>query len=134
MSATSATKAQKAQPGVAAGLATVSGSTSACRYNVVINNDGSAKATISGIEFHAVELQQFPPGTVDAERLLSLLAGAGDVSSIPTETVQIAYGGKISGNLQSIPEQASGCDPARLQACQDLAKFVHVMLGQLKIS
>jgi len=134
MSLTSAKKARTTPPAIEGGFATLSGCTNVCRYDIAINNDGSAKATISGIAFHTVELQQFPPGTIDTERLLSLLAATGDVSSIPTATAQIAYGGKISGNLQSIPQQASGCDPARLQACQDLAKFVQTTLGQLRIS
>lgn len=134
MSPTPATGTKVTNPSGDGGLATISGSTSAARYNLVINNDGSAKATISGILFHAVELRQFPPGTIDTKTLLPLLTEIGDVSSIPTEAAEIAYAGKISGNLLSIPQQASGCDQARLQACQDLAKFVHATLSQLKIT
>jgi hypothetical protein len=132
MSLTSATTGQETTPGVDGGLATISGSTNECTYNVVIKNDGSAKATVSGILFKAVELRELPPGTIDTTTLLSLLTQIGDVARIPTATTEIAYAGRKSGNLRSIPQQASG-DQALLQGSKDLGRFVQATLSQLNI-
>jgi hypothetical protein len=132
-----ATGAQETNPGGDGGLATISGSTSgsinACAYNVVIQNDGSATAGIC-FKMHAMaERREFPAGTIDTKSLFSLLTQIGDVSNIPTETIEIWYAGKQSGNLQSIERRASGGDQALLQASEDLAKFLQATLNQLKI-
>jgi|SRR5208337_924670 len=115
-------------------LASISGYTNACTYNVVIQPDGSATAGICFKTHALAEKQEFPAGTIDTKSLLSLLTQIGDVSKIPTETTEISYAGKTSGNLQSIQRQASGGDQALLQASEDLAKFLQATLNQLKIS
>lgn len=131
------TGTQATNPGGDGGLATISGSTSgsinACTYNVVIQHDGSAKAATC-FKMHALaETREFPAGTIDTKSLLSLLTQIGDVSNIPTGTTEISYAGKQSGNLQSIQWQASGSNPALLQASEDLAKFLLATLNQLKV-
>jgi hypothetical protein len=115
------------------GLATVSSSTNAYNYAVVIQSDGSAKATIKGILDAMVSIREFPAGTINTKRLLSLLTEIGDVSRIPTGTTEISYAGKTSGNLESIPQQASGGDESLLRASKALARFVRKTLDQLKL-
>ena len=115
------------------GLATVSSSTNAYNYAVVIQSDGSAKATIKGILDAMVSIREFPAGTINTKRLLSLLTEIGDVSRIPTGTTEISYAGKTSGNLQSILQQASGGDESLLRASKALARFVRKTLDQLKL-
>jgi hypothetical protein len=119
--------------GADGGLATISGSSNACTYNVVIQNDGSATATVCFKTHALVERREFPAGTIDTKSLLSLLTPIGDVSKIPTETTEIWYAGKTSGNLQGIQRQASVGDQALLQASEDLTKFLQTTLNQLKI-
>lgn len=144
-----ATAAQETKPGAGGDLATIiqSRSTNTRAYNVVIHNDGSAAVEFSGaghISSNApAQSQQFPPGTIDTHRLRSLLAQIGDVSRIPIgfcaksasfgTTTRISYAGKKSGDLQCVQQQASGGDPALLQASQELGKFVRMILNQLKI-
>jgi len=127
-------------------LATIinSGSTNTSGYTVVIHNDGSASSVIRGKLDPMVETREFPPGTIDTKTLLCLLTAIGDVSAIPTAlcakpvsfatTTTISYAGKTSGDLQSIPQQASGGDQALLQESKDLYGFVQTMLSQLKIN
>ena len=126
-------------------LATIieSGSTNTCAYNVLIHNDGRATAEIRGTLDPMVERREFPPGSIDTKTLRSLLTAIGDVSKIPTAfcpkpvslgtTTTISYEGKTSGDLQCVQQQASGGDPALLQASQDLAKSVLTTRNQLKI-
>jgi len=123
----------EANQGVGGGLATISSSTNAFTYEVVIQNDGGAKATIKGVLDSMVAIREFPAGTIDTKRLLSLLTVIGDVSRIPIGTTEISYAGKTSGNLQSILHQAGGVDKALLQASKALARFVKKTLGQLKL-
>jgi hypothetical protein len=136
--------------GVEGNLATIiqSRSTNTRAYKVVIHNDGSATAEISGASFaFSIEpprSQQFPPGTIDTKTLRRLLAEIGDVSRIPTggcaksisfgTRTQITYAGKTSGDLQCIRRQASSGDQAPLQASEDLSRFVQTTLSQLKIN
>jgi hypothetical protein len=119
--------------GVDGGLATISSSTNAYNYAVVVQSDGSAKATIKGILDAMVSIREFPAGTINTKRLLSLLTKIGDVSRIPTGTTEISYAGKTSGNLQSTPQQASGGDESLLRASKALARFVRKTLDQLKL-
>jgi len=119
--------------GVDTGLATLSSSTNAFVHTVVIQNDGSANATIKGILDAMVAIREFPAGTIDTTTLLSLLTEVGDVSKIPTVTTVISHAGKTSGNLLSIPPQASGGDQGLLQASKALAGFVQTTLDQLKL-
>jgi hypothetical protein len=128
-----ATGPQETNPGGDGGLATISGSTNACTYNLVIQNDGSATAGICFKTHALAERREFPSGTIDTKSLLSLLTQIGDVSKIPTETTEIWYAGKTSGNLRSIQRKASGGDQALLQASEDLAKFLQATLKHLKI-
>jgi hypothetical protein len=134
MGLTTATAGQETMPGGEGDLATISGSTNAFAYKVVIQKDGSATAEISFKTHALVESQEFPAGSIDTKSLLSLLTQIGDVSNIPTETTEISFAGKTSGNLQSILRQASGGDQALLQASEDLAKFLQATLSQLKIT
>jgi hypothetical protein len=131
-------------------LATIiqSRSTNTRAYKVVIHNDGSATAEISGASFaFSIEpprSQQFPPGTIDIKTLRRLLAEIGDVSGIPTggcaksisfgTRTQITHAGKTSGDLQCIRRQASSGGQAPLQASEDLSRFVQTTLSQLKIN
>lgn len=129
-------------------LATItqSRSTNTPGYNVVIHNDGSATEEISGARsaFHTEPLrsQQFPPGTIDTNKLRRLLKEIGDVSRIPTggcaksvsfgTRTQVTYASKTSGDLQCIRQQTSNGDQALLQESEDLARFVQTTLGQLR--
>jgi len=132
------------EQGVEGNLATIveSGSSNTCGYQVVIHNDGSATEVIRGKMDAIVARRKFPPGTIDTKTLLSLLTEIGDVSTIPTgfcvkpvsfaTTTTISYAGKTSGDLQSIPQYASGGDQALLQASKDLDRFVQTTLSQLR--
>jgi len=131
-------------------LATIiqSGSSGTRAYKVVIHNDGSATAEISGTGsgpfIQPARSQQFPPGTIDTKTLRRLLAAIGDVSRIPTggcaksasfgTRTQISYADKTSGDLQCIRQQAPGGDRALLQTSEDLGRFVRTILSQLKIN
>ena len=131
--------------GVEGNLATItrSRSTNTRAYKVVIHDDGSATAEISGAS-EPPRSQQFPPGTIDTKTLRRLLAEIGDVSGIPTggcaksisfgTRTQITHAGKTSGDLQCIRRQASSGDQAPLQASEDLSRFVQTTLSQLKIN
>ena len=141
---------QEMKQGVEGNLATIvkSRSTNTRGYELVIHNDGSATAEISGatvaLRSDPPRLQQFPPGTIDTKTLRRLLAEIGDVSKIPTggcaksvsfgTRTQITYAGKTSGDLQCIRRTGSDGDQAPLQASEDLSKFVQTTLGQLKIN
>ena len=145
-----ATTGQETNPGAAGDLATIiqSRSTNTRAYKVVIHNDGSATAEISGggLAFRPEppRTQEFPPGTIDTKTLGRLLTEIGDVSNIPTGScaksvsfgtrTQIEYGGKTSTDLQCIGQQASGGEQAPLQASVELGKFVQATLHQLKIN
>ncbi len=145
-----ATAGQKTKQGAEGNLAAIiqSRSTNTRGYKVVIHNDGSATAEISGAGFalhmEPPRSQQFPPGTIDTKTLRRLLTEIGDVSRIPTGScaksvsfgtrTQITYAGKTSGDLQCIGRQASGADQGSLQASKDLGRFVQTTLGQLKIN
>jgi hypothetical protein len=144
-----ATAEQEMKQGVEGILATItqSRSTNTRGYKVVIHNDGSATAEISGASF-ALRTEpsrsQFPPGTIDTKTLRRLLTQIGDVSRIPTggcaksvsfgTRTEITYASKTSGDLQCIRQQASEVDQAPLQASEDLGRFVQTTLGQLKIN
>jgi hypothetical protein len=134
--------------GVEGNLAIIiqSRSTNTRGYKVVIHNDGSATAEISGGSLASriePRSQQFPPGTIDTKTLQRLLTEIGDVGRIPTggcaksvsfgTRTQITYAGKTSGDLQCIGRQASGADQGSLQASKDLGRFVQTTLNQLKI-
>jgi hypothetical protein len=141
---------QEMKQGVEGNLATIvkSRSTNTRGYELVIHNDGSVTAEISGatvaLRSDPPRSQQFPPGTIDTKTLGRLLAEIGDVSKIPTggcaksvsfgTRTQITYAGKTSGDLQCIRHTASDGDQAPLQASEDLSKFVQTALGQLKIN
>ena len=145
-----ATPGQEMKQGVEGDLATIvkSRSTNTRGYELVIHQDGSATAEISGatVAFRVdpPRSQQFPPGTIDTKTLRRLLADIGDVSKIPSggcaksasfgTRTQITYAGKTSGDLQCIRRQASDGDQAPLQASEDLSRFVQTTLGQLKIN
>ena len=145
-----ATAGQETKQGVEGILATIiqSGSTNTRAYRVVIHNDGSATAEISGASFASriepPRSQQFPPGTIDTKTLRRLLTEIGDVSGIPTggcaksvsfgTRTQIQYVSKTSGDLQCIRQPTSGGDRALLQASEDLGRFVQTTLSQLKIN
>jgi len=145
-----ATAKQERKQGAPDILATItrSRSTNSRGYEVVIRNDGSATAEIGGSSFalrtEPSRSQQFPPGTIDTKTLRRLLTEISDVSRIPigpcaksvsfgTRT-QISYGGKTSGDLQCVRQQALGGDQALLQASEDLGRFVQTTLSQLKIN
>ena len=141
---------QETKQGVEGILATIiqSRSTNTRAYKVVIHNDGSATAEISGASFgfrtEPPRSQQFPAGTIDTKTLRRLLTQIGDVSRIPTGAcpksvsfgtrTQIEYAGKTSGDLQCIRQPASGGDQALLQASEGLGRFVRTTLGELKIN
>jgi len=141
---------QETEHGVEGNLATIlqSGSTNTRAYKVVIHNDGSATADISGApviqKSEPARSQQFPPGTINTKTLRRLLAEIGDVGKIPTGScaksasfgtrTQITYAGKTSGDLQCVRQQASGGDEAPLQASKKLSKFVQTTLSQLKVN
>ena len=141
---------QETEHGVEGNLATIlqSGSTNTRSYKVVIHNDGSATAEISGApairKSEPATSQQFPPGTINTKIMRRLLAEIGDVGKIPTwgcaksasfgTRTQIAYAGKTSGDLQCVRQQASGGGEAPLQASKELSKFVQTTLSQLKIN
>ncbi len=145
-----ATPGQEMKRGVEGDLATIvkSRSTNTRGYELVIHQDGSATAEISGatVAFRVdpPRSQQFPPGTIDTKTLRRLLAEIGDVSKIPSggcaksasfgTRTQITYAGKTSGDLQCIRRQASDGDQAPVQASEDLSRFVQTTLGQLKIN
>jgi hypothetical protein len=145
-----ATTGQETKQGVEEDLATIiqSRSTNTRAYKVVIHNDGSATAEISGagVAFRPEppRTQEFPPGTIDTKTLRRLLTEIGDVSKIPTggcaksvsfgTRTQIEYAGKTSGDLQCIRQPASGGDQVPLQASEDLSRFVRTTLSQLKIN
>jgi len=134
MSPTPAAGTQVSNPSVGEGLATLSGSSNDYTYHLVIQNDGSATGSIIYKKHPMVRMLDFPGGTFDANKLQSLLTQIGDVSTIPTLSTEISYAGKSSGNLQSIPQQASGGDQALLQASNDLANYLLPTLNQLKIA
>ena len=131
-------------------LATIlqSGSTNTRSYRVVIHNDGSATAEVSGASSlqrsEPAQTQRFPPGTINTKHLRHLLVELGDVSKIPTggcaksasfgTRTQITYAGKTSGDLQCVRQQASGGDEASLKASKELSKFVQTTLSQLKVN
>lgn len=141
---------QKTDHGVEGNLATIlqSGSTNTRAYKVVIHNDGSATAEISGApaigKSEPARSQRFPPGTINTKTLRHLLAEIGDVGKIPTggcaksasfgTRTQITYAGKTSGDLQCVRQQASGGDEALLKASKELSKFVQTTLSQLKVN
>jgi hypothetical protein len=141
---------QETEHGVEGNLATIlqSGSTNTRGYKVVIHNDGSATAEISGApairKSEPARSQQFPPGTINTKTLRRLLAEIGDVGKIPTggcaksasfgTRTEITYAGKTSGDLQCVRQQASGGDEAPLQASKELSKFVQTTLIQLKVN
>lgn len=145
-----ATAGQETTPGVEGILATIiqSRSTNTRAYKVVIHNDGSATAEISGassdIRIEPPRSQQFPAGTIDTKTLRRLLAEMRDVSRIPAgpcaksvsfgTRTQILYAGKTSGDLQCIRRQASGGDQGLTQASEELGRFVQTTLNQLKIN
>lgn len=101
---------QETEHGVEGNLATIlqSGSTNTRSYKVVIHNDGSATAEISGApairKSEPATSQQFPPGTINTRIMRRLLAEIGDVGKIPTggcaksasfgTRTQITYAGK----------------------------------------
>lgn len=131
-------------------LATIlqSGSTNTRAYRVVIHNDGSAMAEVSGTSSlqrsEPAQTQRFPPGTINTKQLRHLLVEIGDVSRIPigacaksasfgTRT-QIVYVGKTSGDLQCIRQQTAGGDASALQRAKDLSQFVQTTLRQLRIN
>jgi hypothetical protein len=136
--------------GVKGILATItqSRSTNTLGYKIVIYDDGSAIAEIGGpisaLRTEPSRSQQFPPGAVDTKILRRLLTEIGDVGKIPTggcaksasfgTRTQITYGTKTSGDLQCIRQQALDGDQVPLQASEDLGKFVHKTLSQLKIN
>jgi hypothetical protein len=144
-----ATAGQEMKQDAEENLATLvqSRSTNTRAYKVVVHNDGSATAEISGasdaFRIEPPRSQQFPPGTIDTKTLRRLLAEIGDVSRIPTggcaksvsfgTRTQITYAGKTSGDLQCIRQQASDGDQAPLQASEDLRRFVRTTLSKLKI-
>jgi hypothetical protein len=146
----SAAPGQEMKQGVEGDLATIvkSRSTNTRGYELVIHNDGSVTAEISGatvaLRSDPPRSQQFPAGTIDTKILRRLLAEIGDVSKIPTggcaksvsfgTRTQITYAGKTSGDLQCIRHTASDGDQAPQQASEDLSKFVQTTLGQLKIN
>jgi hypothetical protein len=148
--ASQATAGEETKQGVEGDLATIvrSRSTNTRAYKVVIHNDGSATAEISGVgprsRMESPRSQQFPPGTIDTKTLGRLLTEIGDVGRIPTggcaksvsfgTATQILYAGKTSGDLQCIRQQASDGDQALLQASQELGRFVQTTLNQLKIN
>ena len=115
-------------------LATITGCTSSCTYTIDLQSDGSALTTTFGTGHALVMKQNFPAGTIDSKRLLSLLAPIGDVVKIPTAEMEITYAGKKSGNLHSIPSHAPKVDEALLKASKKLAKFLDKVLSELKIS
>jgi len=145
-----ATTDQETEQGVDRILATIiqSSSTNTRAYKVVIHNDGSATAEISGASpdsrTEPPRSQQFPPGTIDTTTLRRLLMVIGDVNRIPTGAcaksvsfgtrTQINYASKTSGDLQCIRQPASGGDQALLQASEDLGRFVQTSLSQLRIN
>jgi len=133
MSATQATGTQVTNPSAEDGLATLSGSCNAYTYHLAIQNDGSATGAISYRMHALVRLLNFTAGTFDTSMLRSLLTKIGDVSKIPTESTKITYAGKSSGNLRSIPQQASG-DDLLLQASNDLAHCLLATLNELKLT
>jgi hypothetical protein len=120
------TGVQGAEPGGEGDLAIISGSNPTVTYYLLIHQDGSATGSVSGIMFHQVRRLNFPVGTFDTRKLSSLLKEIGDVSGIPTETTEISYAGKKSGNLQAICKQASG-------ESKDLSQYVLTTLSRLKI-
>jgi hypothetical protein len=141
---------QETNHGVEGILATIlqSGSTNTRAYKVVIHHDGSATAETSGAsspqQLEQARSQQFPPGTIDTNSLRRLLREIGDVSKIPTRScaksvsfgtrTQIRCAGKISGDLQCIRQQTADGDQALLQASEDLSRWVHRTLSQLKVN
>lgn len=138
----------EARHGVEGNLATIlqSGSTNTRAYKVVIHYDGSATAETSGAsslrESVQAQSQRFPPGTVDTKNLLRLLREIGDVSKIPTGScaksvsfgtrTQISCAGKTSGDLQCIRQHTADGDQALVQASEDLSRWVHTTLSELK--
>lgn len=125
-----------------------SSSTNSRPYKVFIFKDGSATAQIGGggslLHPQGPREQQFAAGAIDVKELRHLLREVADVSKIPTggcaksvsfgTKTQISYAGKTSGDLQCIREGAAGGDDSKLQAGQNLAKFVQTTLAQLKIN
>jgi hypothetical protein len=128
-------------------LATIiqSGSTNTIGYKLVIHRDGSAAGmdNSSGSPRAQVVRREYPAGTIATDKLQRLLAAIGDVSKIPIgacmksasfgTTTEISYAGKVSGNLQCVPHQASGGDEALLQSSEDLAALVRAIQHQLKL-
>jgi len=111
-------------------LAVLSGSTSDCTFNVAIHQDGSGSGSVCFRTHPLVEKRDYPAGTFDAAYLRHLFTRIGDVSEIPIETIEIAYAGKMSGNLRSIQEHGSGCDWPRLHASKELANFLETTVSQ----
>ncbi|MGA3316802.1 MAG: hypothetical protein ABSC64_10240 [Candidatus Korobacteraceae bacterium] len=140
-----ATADQEKKLGIAGDLATIiqSGSTNTVAYNLVIHSDGSATAMPSNSTQALGAKREYPPGTIDANKLRRLLTEIGDVSRIPIgicmrsssfgTTTRISYAGKLSGDLQCIQHQASGGDEALLHASEDLAAFVRTIRSQVKL-
>lgn len=123
-------------------------STNSRGFRVVIYRDGSATATINGAGFvtHADEprAQSYPAGSVEVNKLGSLLEKIGDVSRIPTghcaksvsfgTTTTIMYAGKTSGDLQCLREMSPGGDSSSFGNAQELKQFVQTTLAELKIN
>lgn len=140
------TAGQETKSSVEEDLATIiqSRSTNTLGYRVGIHNDGGATVVTIGATYAMVAKREYAPGTVDTKTLRRLLTAIGDVSRIPTgkcmksvsfgTTTQIAYGGKTSGDLQCVRQQASGGDQALQQASEDLARFVLTSLSLLKVN
>jgi len=126
-------------------LATIiqSGSTNTRPYKVTIRRDGSATVELGGSNPPA--LREVPAGTVDAKTLRQLLREVRDVTTIPAgrcaksvslgKSTQITYAGKTSGDLQCIRADTSAeADHSKLQAGQELSKFVQTTLQELKVN
>jgi len=111
-------------------LAVLSGSAGDCTFNVAIHQDGSGTGSVCFKTHPLVEKRDYPTGTFDVAYLRHLFTRIGDVSEIPIETIEIAYAGKMSGNLRSIQEHGSGCDWARLHASKELANFLETTISQ----
>jgi hypothetical protein len=126
-------------------LATIiqSGSTNTRPYKVTIRRDGSATIELGGS--NAPALREVPAGTVDAKTLRQLLREVHDVTKIPAgrcaksvsfgTSTEIAYAGKTSGDLQCIRADTSAeADTSKLQAGQELSKFVQTTLQELRVN
>jgi hypothetical protein len=121
-------------------------STNTPGFKIVIHEDGSATEEVSqfrGPSNAQSQTRQYPPGSIDTNTLHRLLTTIGDVSKIPTgfcpksvsfgTRTQIAYNGKVSGDLQCVRAQASETDPSLLHASQELSKFVQNIVKQARV-